>query len=365
MNRKKIVLSVGPDLNSNGGGIASVIKSYYAAYSDGSYDFDFILFRTIGHIGSRILANGLYFIYAYLKLLILLISNRDIQILHIHSSSHYSFLRKSIIAITARLFNKRTIIHLHSSKFCEFFLSKNRFVSMWINFVFKRVDIVVTLCKKWQLELNNKYPEAHITTIHNPIVIPRDAKYLDHSTNKGIFTVLFIAFLSTNKGLMDVVSVAKIFKKTNININFKIAGRGQLESHLIEVLNLQECSNIEFVGWADEKAKKTLYEQANIFFLPSYNEGMPIVILEAMAYSLPVVSTTISGIPDQIDNAVNGFLYNPGDINGFVEGITKLYYDKDIYRKATQAAWEKVQRFSNDKIFEEITALYSKRIIIN
>lgn len=360
MGKRTAVLFVGPDLTSNGGGIASVAKTYYLAYQRGNYNFDYIFHRTIGHNSRKMLRNGLFFLISYIKLILILVNRKNIKIVHIHSSSHYSFFRKSIVALTAKAFRKKVIIHLHSSRFYEFFMSEKKLLSMWIYYVFKKVDLVITLCSKWEQVLRDKYPSVNIITVHNPINSYSSDKPIIRSREDGMFVVCFLAFLSQNKGLYDLLEVAKFFNSQKEKIKFVIAGKGEQENFLKEITKKKDYSNVEFAGWADDKQKEHLYKTSNIYFLPSYKEGMPISILEAMSYSLPIISTNISGIPDEVTNGVNGFTYNPGDIKGYIEGISTLYRDKKFYENASKASWYKVKSFSHEAIFDSIAKLYFK-----
>jgi glycosyltransferase involved in cell wall biosynthesis len=76
--------------------------------------------------------------------------------------------------------------------------------------------------------------------------------------------------------------------------------------------------------------------QADLFFFPSYGEGMPIVVLEAMLYGLPVVSRPVGGLPDLIENDRTGYLVDSLDAEAFVEPILTLIRNKDLYRNISQ-----------------------------
>jgi len=117
------VLIVGADLTSNGG-IASVIKSYYKAYKKGKYNYELFLLKTSHYKDRGVFANILLVISAIIKF-IKIISTGNIGLVHIHSSAHRSFYRKSIFVILSRIAGKKVILHLHSSDFYSFFLKKS------------------------------------------------------------------------------------------------------------------------------------------------------------------------------------------------------------------------------------------------
>ena len=83
-----------------------------------------------------------------------------------------------------------------------------------------------------------------------------------------------------------------------------------------------------YLGWVSGAEKIDVFNIADIFVLPSYNEGLPISILEAMSYGLPILSTTVGGIPEIVENGVNGFLVEPGDKNALLEFLEVLVLNK-------------------------------------
>ena len=105
MKSKYTVLTISPDLRSDGRGLASVVKNYYKDYKE--EDYDFILLRTIMYKSGKLISNTLCFMISSCKLFFLLLSNIDIKVLHTHSVSYYSFLRKSIVELRAKLFRKK------------------------------------------------------------------------------------------------------------------------------------------------------------------------------------------------------------------------------------------------------------------
>ena len=86
--------------------------------------------------------------------------------------------------------------------------------------------------------------------------------------------------------------------------------------------------NVEFPGWVRGDTKDKLLRKADVFFLPSYNEGMPMSVLDAMGYGLPVVSTNVGGIPKIVHDGENGYCCDPGDVNRFAKGITEILLDR-------------------------------------
>ena len=123
---------------------------------------------------------------------------------------------------------------------------------------------------------------------------------------------------------------------------------------LVTCLGMEGIINLP--GALSHKEIIELYKTADIFVLPSLSEGIPIVIMEAMAMELPVVSTRIAGIPEIVDDRVNGFLVNPKDPEALAKKIEYLihhpYLREDMGKKGRKIIEEKFDLDKNIRILE-------------
>ncbi len=121
------------------------------------------------------------------------------------------------------------------------------------------------------------------------------------------------------KGVYDIIEAAKRIENPNVVIN--LYGDGELEifEKLIQENNLQD--KVKIKGWISGEQKNKAIKESDIYILPSYNEGLPMSILEAMACGLPVISTPIGGIAEAVKDGVNGYLIQPGDYEALTEKI--------------------------------------------
>ena len=119
-------------------------------------------------------------------------------------------------------------------------------------------------------------------------------------------------------------------------------------------------NNISFPGWLDEIERDHYLKMSDIFFLPSYTEGMPMSILEAMGYGLPVVSTNIGGIPDLVKNNENGYLSDPGNTDEMAENILSILNNEKKRIQMGKKSLEIVrEKYSLDKHIEKLKAIYN------
>ena len=144
-------------------------------------------------------------------------------------------------------------------------------------------------------------------------------------------TVLFLGELGKRKGCYDIPAVIAQVKKSIPAVRFVLAGAGsEVDEKAIKKLIDEKgvSDNVEFPGWVRGDTKDKLLREADVFFLPSYNEGMPMSVLDAMGYGLPVVSTNVGGIPKIVHDGENGYCCKAGDTDVMSEAITDLLMDQ-------------------------------------
>lgn len=356
-SRKSIrVLMIGSDLTSRGG-IASVVKAYYSGCRRDPRGVDLRLLKTCYYKDKGLLSEMCILVKALLTFGYSLLSFRP-QVLHIHSSAYISFYRKSLFVLIGVLFGRTIIVHLHASAFDEFFITPNYILRRYIRFVLSKAERVIALCNDWQSKLERKLKLHNVVVLPNPVVLdmkPRKREFM----KSGKLRVLFLGFLIESKGLRDVITVAKAVKRGGDAIKLVVVGKGELEPLLRESIKEYELEGaLEFRGWVEGEAKDMVLREADVFFLPSYNEGMPIAILEAMKFGLPIISTNIAGIPDEVDQGKNGYLLHPGDIVGFYEALKTFAGDKALLSSMGAASLEKVDQFNVTVIWARLVDIY-------
>jgi glycosyltransferase involved in cell wall biosynthesis len=142
-----------------------------------------------------------------------------------------------------------------------------------------------------------------------------------------------------------------------------LGGDGEVAQaiELIGRLGMQDC--VEAPGWMPEGAKKSILEQTPVFALPSYHEGLPMSILEAMAYGIPVVATNVGAISDAITDGKEGFIVTPGNIEQLALRLGDLLSDSDLRRRMGDAGATKVRaRFTAQIVAQKMEALYTSVI---
>lgn len=352
---KKFVVMVGPSTSLARGGMASVVNAYRVGGLFETWPIVYLeTHQEINAFGKLLVAAS-----AGIQFLSLLTRNR-VAVLHTHVAMRLSFLRKSLFMLAAKAFRVPYILHLHGSEFKIFYEQECGAIKQYyIRWQFEQADCVITLSEEWRQWVLSMAPRASVTLLHNPVNIPF---FIDHDdlNRHRIQRILFLGRLGTRKGIADLLrAFAIVVDKAQIQVQLDCGGDGDLSmAHsLIDELGLDKHVNV--LGWIEGKDKLRLLEQADVLVLPSYNEGLPMAILEALAYSVPVIATRIGGIPDAITDGEEGYLIEPGDVVKLADLLLRLVSEPTLRQQMrVKARTKSVECFSADKVLGQLGQIY-------
>ena len=174
-------------------------------------------------------------------------------------------------------------------------------------------------------------------------ILSRD---LINKQNYEKVTFLFTGWLVRAKGVLDLI---ESFKRSEIlkNSNLIIAGDGHLMNEIKTTIKKYSLLNISLLGWCKPREINKLLLSSNVFVLPTYSEGFPNSILEALAKGLPVISTPVGGIPDSVINFHNGFLFKSGDVDMLQKRMEWFVLNKDNFSKYSYNSLDMAKRNHN------------------
>jgi glycosyltransferase involved in cell wall biosynthesis len=351
---ERVVAMVGTGFETMGG-ISTVVNGYRSA---GLFDRIPIAYvRTHGDGGSmhklKIAIGG------YARFLNILASRR-IRLVHIHLSSRASFWRKLPIFSGAKLFRKPVLLHLHGSEFMTFYWKdcgpvRRRIVA----FVFNCSDAVIVLSPQWAESIRDITSNPNVEVIFNGVpVTDRQPLRIDH---QGPPNILFLGRLGKRKGIYELLDALAAVKGQGTEFRLVAAGDGEIAEVVAKAHELGLSSNVEVPGWIDEHRKGDLLRSADLFVLPSHAEGLPMSLLEAMAAGLPVVCSSVGGIPTAVTDGLEGIIVPPGDINALADALTRLLTDKELRARLGCKAFERAKRdFDVRKSVDRLASLYEQ-----
>jgi colanic acid/amylovoran biosynthesis glycosyltransferase len=156
--------------------------------------------------------------------------------------------------------------------------------------------------------------------------------------------LLYVGRLAAMKGLP--VLLESLAKLEGVTLN--VAGDGPDRAVLEEMAqSLNIGPRIKFLGYQSQQQVRKLLMEADLFVMSSFAEGVPVVLMEAMAAGVPVVATRIAGIPELVRDELNGLLVAPGDVNEMTRAIRRLLGNDELRNRVAIAARQEVEREFN------------------
>ena len=338
------------------GGIAAVVNGYRGSKLEQDYEITYVE----SYIDGSKFKKFMKAICGYFIFLKVLLFNRP-NIVHIHSSFGPSFYRKLPFIYLAFWFKIPIINHIHGADFDEFYISASKRKKEKIKRVYDKCDYLIALSDEWKERLSQIVPKEHIVIIENYSTIHKDA--LEDRLKRNVNNkVLFLGEIGERKGCFDIPSVVELVVRSIPDVQFILAGSGSEEDENKVKTLLREKKvdqNVSFPGWVRDEEKDKLLRESDLFFLPSYNEGMPMSVLDAMGYGLPVVSTNVGGIPKIVINGKNGYCCSPGDVENLAKHITGILENENLRFSFCKESMEiAFNKFSLTNHIDHITKLY-------
>lgn len=328
------------------GGITSVIKQILGhEWTEEKVDIRFLP----SYKGGNNVQKILYFLGAVKEYNSILKKDQP-DLVYMHMSHHGSFDRASALRKIAKKHNIPTVVHLHGSEFKKYYDECSDKKRKAISGFFEDCGAVITLGTRWKQYIRSIAPKAKIHVLNNSIHIPKQTVTQDQDE----VNVLFLGVLIQRKGVADLLQAVKKLvdgkKLESIRVRFHIGGTGPEEETLKQYVrenHLEDC--VEFLGWVDGEKKKKALETNQVFILPSYNEGLPIAILEAISYGMPVIATNVGSIAEAVENEKNGFLFEPGNVQGYADALYRLISDYPLRLSMANASRRKAEKYYDEK----------------
>jgi glycosyltransferase involved in cell wall biosynthesis len=348
------IITIGPEYQDHRGGIGAVL-SIYAQY------FDKFKFIATYKYHDRNFIKVLFYLSQLGRLVKILSLDKTIEIVHIHGAQRGSFYRKFFAFLIAKkIFGKKVVYHMHSDCFDTFYQNSNIIQSRLIRYFVNKADMVICLAPYWKNFFQNNFQIQRLQILNNVILQP---DFTNKSLDKAaISTVnfLFLGRIGKRKGIFDVMGV--IIKHKDFfskKMKLFIGGDGEVENlkQLIKENNLEEI--VEYLGWVQGEQKNMLFSKADVYILPSYSEGLPISILEAMSFKLPVISTPVGGIPEIVEDNTNGKLVEPGNYEQIYSALQFFVERHEKIQEFGLASYQKVKRFFPDNVFDQLRKIYT------
>jgi glycosyltransferase involved in cell wall biosynthesis len=286
------------------------------------------------------------------------LTTRRPTVVHLHVASYGSFYRKFVLSVIAWSLRVPVVTHVHGGQFELFYKNSSAVVQQLIRGMLSRSSAVVTLGGAWAHRLQAIAPDAMVRVLPNAV---RAGTPVDQPGPNEPVRVLFLGRVEADKGAFDLINAWHQMQAALPGVPhplLTIAGDGDVDHAIEQARALGVAATVEVTGWVDPADVPALLRRSQVFVLPSYFEGQPMAILEAMANGLCVVSTPVGGIPDLIGDRC-GILVQPGDIDGLADVLREVTTNSALRTTLGSAALARVcDEFEIDSLWRKFDELY-------
>lgn len=284
------------------------------------------------------------------------IKKNDIDIVHVHMSHGGSSIREGLIMRKARKLGCKTVAHLHSASFQDWYQNLPTIGKHVVSNMMQYADVIIALGKEWK----NVYADVtkhktRIEVIYNAVPC-----YSSNQYNPDSKEILFLAHMIKRKGIDDLLqAVSQIRDKIPSDVSFSLYGADR-DNNIKEKIEYMKLTDIvHYKGWLTNDQRETCFNKTMLNVLPSYNEGLPMTILETMAYGIPNIATNIAAIPEAITDGEDGFLFEPGDVKRLEALLLGLISNQEKRINISDAAYKTVKnKFGIDIHMQKVLELY-------
>jgi len=192
--------------------------------------------------------------------------------------------------------------------------------------------------------------------LNNPVQLPAQ---IPERQNRQQLNLVFLGRIIQRKGVYDLLhALARLSQESLGKIHLILAGSGEVDQAQALAQDLVIEPYISFPGWINPQEREQLLAQADIFLLPSYNEGLPMALLEAMSWGLAVITTPVGGSGEVVIHQQTGLLVNPGDRQGLADQLELLVNNESLRLKLGKNAREFVTPLDINNYNRSLANLY-------
>lgn len=349
------------------GGVAAVARQLVASPLARRYRLSVLSTYRAGSILGR-----LYHATLGIGAIAVRLAVRPPDLVHLKIASRGSFARKVIVAGLARMRGVPVLAHVHGGGFDKFVSGSAPPVRALARWLIEGSPHVLSLSESWANRLRQLFPEARIEALPNPVEVARfedlaRARFqtFHESAAPGRTpTALFLGDLLERKGVFDLVHAWPSVERAVPGARLVLAGAGDTAAVLAAAQAAAKATGVEgrvsVPGWVGPDEKHRLLGEAHVFVLPSYFEGVPISLLEAMAAGLPSIVTPVGGVLDAVTDGQEAIVIRPGDRLALATALVHVLTSPALARALGGSARVRAQAFDLPAFADSLDAVYRK-----
>jgi glycosyltransferase involved in cell wall biosynthesis len=268
---------------------------------------------------------------------------------HLHLNARGSTVRDTALVAAALAARCPIVLQLHGTGFEH---SHGAALMRWL---LESAACVLTPCESLRSWVSRVARGAHAVCVPNAV----SSEVPPPIQSGGPNLVLFLGRMEPGKGIYDLLEAVAALRAAVPDVRLVCAGDGDriTVARYAERLGIAEA--VKFTGWVGPSGKRALFEAAAAFALPSYDEALPVSLLEAMAAGVPVVAASTGGIPEVVADGVSGYLVAPGDKVSLERALRRLLLDRALGQRMGAAARETARlRFAPERALPQLEEIY-------
>lgn len=275
----------------------------------------------------------LFFVRVIKNLIFKLISHKPDLVYFTIVPTGVSFYRDLVFVFILKFFRKKIVYHFHGQGVPQFVTS--RLNTVLYNWLLKKAYVIHLSKGLLEKEFESlKIKKSKSYFVNNGV---DDLNISPVYSKEKVCNILFFSNKFPSKGVFILLDVLAKIKKEGLD--FKLifiggsAGQDVDDDIKAKIINENLDSNINLLGGIYTDEKYAYFENADIFIHPTLNDALPLVLLDAMQFGLPIISSKIGAIPEIIEDEKNGFLTEPGDIDKITSDLIKLLTDDGMRKE--------------------------------
>ncbi len=344
------VLQLGPDVR---GGMRAVMRGLFASPLAERYRLEMVA----THRGTGAAERLAVFCLALWRLTWWSLRGRG-RIVHVHATVRGSMLRKAICVLLAKALRRRVVLHMHSGP-GDVVFERTRLGPVRValfRLMFRSADVVLAVSAASARALEGTYAVRDVVVVPNPAPAAPAAA----AREGGPPAVLYLGgFANRVKG--GEVLLTALARPEAAELRALLAGPGELPEAGRELLARRP--RLEWRGWLGEEERETALREAAIFVLPATSEGLPMALLEAMAWGRAIVATAVGGVPDVLSDGEDALLVPPQEPEALARALAKLAADRGLRERLGTAARERARRLNSEEVTDRLDRLYRELLV--
>lgn len=329
---KPCVLMVGMHLTKTRGGISTLIAEILNSPLRDDFEFVYVASQAedFGKFGKAFLA-----IAAVARFIVICLRKRPSAV-YVHLGSNASLYRESIFIFLAKLLRKKTVAHFHAGDINHYYPFQTKIGQKFISSALGSADCLIAVSEESAGQLRaiaGSSGRKNVSVIANAIDTSvfdageRESKY----DADAALRLLFVGAIGKLKGERDLIKALAIVRERRPRLRLKVSFLGYgAESLQPACEKLGVADFVEHLGAVSMSERLAFFQKADIFVLPTYAEAMPMSVIEAMAAGLAVVTTSVGGIPELVEDGADGLLFAPGEVEDLAGKILVLLENRDL-----------------------------------